>query len=136
MCSEHECVICMEDGEDLIKLKCGHSFHNSCLEEWVFNMKHTCPCCRNSIIVPEDDNLLNRQITELQLVGNSIRSEECKNWVSYNIIGVSDDGITFEYDDGITRYTYFEDQPIDYTYMKWKCKNLEIQNNSKNIINS
>jgi hypothetical protein len=45
-----ECPICMEALEAITCVKpCGHIFHLSCIQSWVFNQTRTvkhCPCCR------------------------------------------------------------------------------------------
>ncbi|XP_008792657.2 probable E3 ubiquitin-protein ligase RHY1A [Phoenix dactylifera] len=46
-----ECCICLErflEGDELIRLQCGHRFHPSCLEPWL-PTHHDCPYCRSSI---------------------------------------------------------------------------------------
>jgi DNA-directed RNA polymerase beta' subunit len=44
---DHEkCCICMEEiGYDKKMLKCDHTFHSNCVNEW-FMYNHTCPLCR------------------------------------------------------------------------------------------
>lgn len=42
------CSICMDDFEDgdvVRDLKCGHSYHRGCVDEWLMR-KNTCPLCR------------------------------------------------------------------------------------------
>lgn len=46
-----ECSICLDgfyDGDELIKLRCGHRFHSTCLEPWVRKCAD-CPYCRTNI---------------------------------------------------------------------------------------
>ncbi|EAY88970.1 hypothetical protein OsI_10456 [Oryza sativa Indica Group] len=46
-----ECSICLDgfyDGDELIKLRCGHRFHSNCLEPWVRKCAD-CPYCRTNI---------------------------------------------------------------------------------------
>ena len=138
-----ECVICMDCDTNLLEFKCGHKFHRHCIEEWIFNNKYSCPCCR-AFIVPKNDSLLNRQLIELQLLNCSIKSKVSNKWNSYNIIGsesvyyVDEDGSSFcsetvyyEYDDG-SKF-FYQDNIRDYTYLKWKCKNLESETNKVNF---
>ncbi|TVU26922.1 hypothetical protein EJB05_29495, partial [Eragrostis curvula] len=50
------CPICLEDfvvGDGLIVMPCSHSFHGSCLTEWL-KLSRFCPCCRHAL-PPEDD---------------------------------------------------------------------------------
>tara|TARA_B100000575_G_scaffold242703_1_gene206166 strand:+ start:529 stop:816 length:288 start_codon:yes stop_codon:yes gene_type:complete len=53
-----ECIICLEDlKKELINLKCGHSFHYKCLNDWINNKKYIgpkdliCPICQQPIII-------------------------------------------------------------------------------------
>lgn len=53
LCSIHkpagQCPVCMEDimkNRGTRTLTCGHTFHNSCLEQWKEQGKNTCPMCR------------------------------------------------------------------------------------------
>ena len=54
----HECNICYEsDGDDLIKTRCGHIFHRTCIFRWLtVGHEKTCPSCRTDMlpIVLED----------------------------------------------------------------------------------
>lgn len=44
----NECLICYEQG-DLIKIKCGHSFHYNCIiQEYKIKQKCVCPYCRTN----------------------------------------------------------------------------------------
>lgn len=50
-----ECCICYENNkedstEKIIKLKCGHMFHKSCMEKWV-KSSASCPLCRYNIFL-------------------------------------------------------------------------------------
>ena len=43
----NECIICLDEmviGEYIKTLKCGHIYHNKCINEW-FNIKKICPIC-------------------------------------------------------------------------------------------
>lgn len=44
-----ECVICLDDDKQTIKLDCGHIMHIDCLNEWVSRENNTCPICRDFI---------------------------------------------------------------------------------------
>lgn len=50
-----ECPICLEifgeldDDSLLCTLRCGHSYHKKCLNDWLFK-DNTCPNCRISIL--------------------------------------------------------------------------------------
>ncbi|XP_027366877.1 probable E3 ubiquitin-protein ligase RHY1A [Abrus precatorius] len=58
----HDCSICLEsfiDGDELIRLACGHKFHSACLDPWV-RCCGDCPYCRRCIVVnsnlPQNDD--------------------------------------------------------------------------------
>lgn len=42
LCTEYE------EGEELRTLPCFHSYHKSCIDEWLARQK-TCPVCKNPI---------------------------------------------------------------------------------------
>ncbi len=49
---QKSCSICMEnfnDTEKIIKLKCNHCFHKTCIESWI-KIKLKCPICKFDII--------------------------------------------------------------------------------------
>ncbi|KAF5731835.1 hypothetical protein HS088_TW18G00520 [Tripterygium wilfordii] len=48
-----DCSICLEsfmEGDELIRLPCGHRFHYACLDPWVLTCGD-CPYCRRDIVV-------------------------------------------------------------------------------------
>lgn len=48
---KYECSICLEDiseGKTLEVVKCGHFFHNDCINAWLVN-NDKCPLCRKKI---------------------------------------------------------------------------------------
>uniref|UniRef100_A0A8J9TSD6 RING-type E3 ubiquitin transferase n=1 Tax=Phaeodactylum tricornutum TaxID=2850 RepID=A0A8J9TSD6_PHATR len=50
--SESKCLVCQseyEEEERLRRLPCGHSFHASCVDQWL-NTKDVCPYCRTCIV--------------------------------------------------------------------------------------
>ncbi|XP_023215600.1 E3 ubiquitin-protein ligase TTC3-like [Centruroides sculpturatus] len=53
--SDNSCSICLEDMTPFVsfKIECGHSFHYSCIHEWV-TKQSTCPICRVHILLPEE----------------------------------------------------------------------------------
>ncbi|KAL9340471.1 hypothetical protein Peur_066690 [Populus x canadensis] len=65
-----ECAVCLSEfteGERVRKLKCHHTFHNECLDEWLHQSMATCPLCRITVLPDEivvnyhqlRDNILN-----------------------------------------------------------------------------
>lgn len=49
------CTVCLgevEEGEEIIELRCSHVFHNLCLERWIRFKHTTCPLCRGSLAPP------------------------------------------------------------------------------------
>jgi hypothetical protein len=44
-----DCPICLSSTEtEGVALSCGHTFHSSCLKNWIF-VKGSCPICRKSL---------------------------------------------------------------------------------------
>ncbi|PIN05712.1 hypothetical protein CDL12_21741 [Handroanthus impetiginosus] len=51
-----ECRVCLsiyEEGDEVRKLKCKHTFHKGCLDTWLQQESATCPLCRTNVL-PED----------------------------------------------------------------------------------
>ncbi|XP_052196897.1 RING-H2 finger protein ATL57-like [Diospyros lotus] len=51
-----ECTVCLsvlEEGEEIRKLKCNHTFHKACLDTWLQLDRDTCPLCRRKVL-PEE----------------------------------------------------------------------------------
>ena len=50
----NSCSICLgeiSEEDNLHTLRCNHSFHIECLEQWVLsNNKDTCPLCESSVV--------------------------------------------------------------------------------------
>jgi hypothetical protein len=48
-----ECAICyceyQKDEKDVVKIKCGHIWHKSCIQKWVAQKDH-CPLCRKNVL--------------------------------------------------------------------------------------
>ncbi len=64
-----ECSICFEnletDGDNAL-LKCGHSFHKKCIDDW-FAKQRNCPLCRREFGISEDP-FIHPTITTVSLV--------------------------------------------------------------------
>ncbi|XP_057972283.1 E3 ubiquitin-protein ligase RHA2B-like [Malania oleifera] len=51
-----ECTVCLssvEEGEEIRKLQCKHTFHKVCLDRWLQQDYATCPLCRRTVL-PEE----------------------------------------------------------------------------------
>jgi hypothetical protein len=50
---QYECSICLsefDEGEVLLELRCGHSYHRSCAEKWL-SRHNRCPMCNATVVV-------------------------------------------------------------------------------------
>lgn len=48
-----ECRVCLslyEEGDEIRKLKCKHTFHKGCLDTWLQQDAATCPLCRQAVL--------------------------------------------------------------------------------------
>ena len=48
-CNQKDCLICMEEyikKDEIIKLKCDHTFHKNCIKQWLCKENNKCPICR------------------------------------------------------------------------------------------
>ncbi|KAL8476098.1 hypothetical protein ACS0TY_028678 [Phlomoides rotata] len=48
-----ECRVCLsvyEEGDEIRKLKCEHTFHKGCLDTWLQQDAATCPLCRQAVL--------------------------------------------------------------------------------------
>ncbi|KAL2240886.1 E3 ubiquitin-protein ligase RNF13-like [Sesamum indicum] len=51
-----ECRVCLslyEEGDEVRKLKCKHTFHKGCVDMWLQQDLATCPLCRRAVL-PEE----------------------------------------------------------------------------------
>ncbi|KAL7144036.1 hypothetical protein ABFS83_08G231500 [Erythranthe nasuta] len=51
-----ECRVCLsvyEEGHEVRKLECKHTFHKDCLDMWLQHHSATCPLCRQ-VVLPEE----------------------------------------------------------------------------------
>ncbi|GLT44002.1 hypothetical protein SLA2020_179210 [Shorea laevis] len=49
----NECTVCLseiKEGENVRKLKCKHTFHRDCLDQWLQQYRATCPLCRTKVL--------------------------------------------------------------------------------------
>lgn len=44
------CLSEFEEGEELRRLLCGHTFHKGCLDTWLQQRLATCPLCRSKVL--------------------------------------------------------------------------------------
>lgn len=53
--SSGECIICLDEYEDgvsiVIRLPCGHEFHEECIKRWLLSRKRTCPICKMDVLL-------------------------------------------------------------------------------------
>ena len=69
-----ECAICYEPMKNgLQKWKCGHRFHNACLEQW----NHSCPLCRNDELIEQEQPEITWSISRNR--ANVLNIESMKN---------------------------------------------------------
>uniref|UniRef100_A0A915EVV6 RING-type domain-containing protein n=1 Tax=Ditylenchus dipsaci TaxID=166011 RepID=A0A915EVV6_9BILA len=47
-----ECIICHQQNilENYKELRCSHTFHKNCIDEWL-RVKPTCPLCRSEVLL-------------------------------------------------------------------------------------
>ncbi|KAH6784402.1 RING-H2 finger A2A [Perilla frutescens var. hirtella] len=48
-----ECSVCLslyEEGDEVRKLKCKHTFHKGCVDTWLQQDYATCPLCRRAVL--------------------------------------------------------------------------------------
>ena len=73
---ERGCVICQEQykvGDKVIRLPCGHIFHEECALQWL--QKHnTCPYCRKEL--PSDNQEVNQERIRRETEESNRRSSE------------------------------------------------------------
>ncbi|KAL6954822.1 RING-type E3 ubiquitin transferase [Sarracenia purpurea var. burkii] len=53
---QFECAVCLsrlEEGEEIRRLRCDHTFHKACLDTWLQQDWNTCPLCRTKVL-PEE----------------------------------------------------------------------------------
>ena len=95
--NEGDCAICFNDyndDNDAGKLKCGHTFHNTCIKRW-FTTSGTCPICRSNVF--ECKNCDGNGIIYYQFTGTIIPIEQ-RGMFSYRnltngIFGIYDSDI-------------------------------------------
>lgn len=45
-----KCAICMRRKKTKIKLRCGHTFHRKCVDEWA-RWRPVCPVCKDALVL-------------------------------------------------------------------------------------
>ena len=67
-----QCPICNEElTQDVRVLRCGHRFHNECIENAIHAGYNSCPLCRRPIVEPEqeeEEQVEQVQETQLQII--------------------------------------------------------------------
>ena len=70
---ENECPICNEQLiEGVNVLRCGHRFHNECIESWITS-HNSCPLCRTPIVEPEEEEEYAEAIAVLQIIQQQVQ---------------------------------------------------------------
>lgn len=91
------CCICLEEfiNNDVIKLlPCGHGFHRSCIDQWLFNNSNQCPVCRRSIFINSENFFTDSSLVHIHF---SYCIETCfYNPNNYYIIDSQQIAITFD----------------------------------------
>ena len=63
---EDNCAICLEvpeDDDDVRGLKCGHCYHQTCIDPWLTSQRGACPLCKRDFIFLLSDSLLQSERT-------------------------------------------------------------------------
>ena len=61
------CPICLEEYNTcttMSNLRCGHCYHRTCIQKWIYKGTNTCPMCRKDIII------FDTIIDQLRFLGN------------------------------------------------------------------
>jgi hypothetical protein len=48
---KHDCVICLDVCKNYKLLKCGHIFHEKCIDEWLIKSRGTCALCKKNLFL-------------------------------------------------------------------------------------
>lgn len=78
--NEPECSICMVTpeasdglrpltGDDWTTTKCGHTYHQTCLNTWM-TTNQTCPLCRTELDAPHVEMLSRQHVEQAYQIGN------------------------------------------------------------------
>ena len=54
---EDKCAICLEvpEDDDVVRsLKCGHCYHQTCIDPWLTNQRGACPLCKLEFYLPSE----------------------------------------------------------------------------------
>ena len=77
----HDCVICFEkiDSNNMIILRCNHSFHKECIITLVKKRNRKCPLCRNRItwtVNSMNNNSYNSKKRKRITISSSIKKQK------------------------------------------------------------
>lgn len=84
--SSIECAVCLcriNEGDEVIELRCNHLYHSVCLERWLGYGHRTCPLCRDNLQPPQLAAELHLQ-TEVILINfcaTRSRDDRCTWWL-------------------------------------------------------
>ena len=78
--SNNLCPIClsnMNEGDNIYKIECGHTFHIECIMKWFRSSKGQCPCCLDNPFTQKHTttNLdkLKEKFTKLKIKENELK---------------------------------------------------------------
>jgi len=109
-----ECVICLEVVEENLmkKIVCGHTFHKSCINDWI-KCKNECPICRHKIV---DDPVV-IQIEAQTIEHNTSIHNITSSFIVLNsffmiILGLSDENNNFLLITGVLNMFLLEHETV------------------------
>ena len=74
---EDKCAICLEvpeDDDDVRSLKCGHCYHQTCIDPWLTSQSGACPLCKRDFYVSSDQRSTAGRENTLLWAANEHRS--------------------------------------------------------------
>jgi hypothetical protein len=74
------CQDCFTEGEKVVRMPCGHSFHRPCLQPWM-QSHNTCPTCRYEL--DTTDESYNQQLQEGRAKKIDVREERVMRETKY-----------------------------------------------------
>lgn len=66
----NECVVCLEEYVDgvsrVMKLPCGHEFHEGCITPWLITRRRTCPICKGDVVRYMDSSSIDDEDSDVE----------------------------------------------------------------------